>query len=884
MKRINKFLTILCLIFIILCIPVSADAKTKMNKTKITISVGKKYKLSLSGVKKGIVWKTNNKKIATVSKNGTVSGKKKGTATITAKVKKRSYKCKVTVKNVTPKLTKLTASNTKLQCGKKNSVTFSVKKQGNLKKIYLYDSKNKKVGLMHDDGKKGDKKKNDGIYSLSVKISRSKPSKLKYYTKSGKIKSSAITIYSFSAPSAAGKKDAQTAMTTFTKIQKKYQTSNGTVSSKNARKGVKEATTYAKKLVKNGQALYYEANSTSVTCKMSSGLTVIYQPYINGYDSIGANVSMSIVTFQPCRNTYSSDLSSNMAMPDEAANTIAREFSNYTFKSNLDDSSVSLENIKSIGSNQIIIWHGHGGYNTKNHSFLVTGEKFDWNKWLYNPVYWWDCVQDRILESSGGRAMITSKFISKYCKNMNNSLIYLAACQSGKDSTLADAFLNKGASAVVANSETIYTKYNTKMEKSVLTTMATVNPNTNNYYTLNEALTAAKRVHGNNDGSENRAYPKIYGGTTAKNYRFGDVKPGKIDGKVISASNRNTPIPNAKIEITQNNKTIKTVRTNILGSYTASLSPGSYRLKISATGYLSFSCYVTVESGQTKYMESFLMINGNEADKGTVYGYISHGTTGQKLSGVTLQLRKDWNNPNVGSVVATTKTNSSGYYEIKNLPIGHYTAVISKSGFITTNFNVLVQKTSGYNQNAVIAEITSSDSYQIVLTWGDNPRDLDSHVTGTLPSGSTFHTYFGNKTTNYNGNRVCNLDVDKRYGSGPETITLNANNSTPYYYYVYKFTGNGDLYTSGAQVKVYKAGQLISTYNVPTNQGTGRYWNIFAIVNGKIITNNTITSSANTSYAGLNQAVTYSTLSDISSNTANGNTDNGFIEGTEAKD
>ncbi|MBQ5473642.1 MAG: Ig-like domain-containing protein, partial [Lachnospiraceae bacterium] len=59
--------------------------------TTLTVKKGSK---KVSGVK----WSTSNKKVATVSSKGKVTAKKKGTATITAKVSKKSYKCKVTVK------------------------------------------------------------------------------------------------------------------------------------------------------------------------------------------------------------------------------------------------------------------------------------------------------------------------------------------------------------------------------------------------------------------------------------------------------------------------------------------------------------------------------------------------------------------------------------------------------------------------------------------------------------------------------------------------------------------------------------------------------------------------------------------------------------------
>ncbi len=73
-------------------------SKVKLNKTKLTIKKGKKYTLKLKGTTKKVKWKTSNKKIATVNKNGKVTAKKKGKAIITAKVGKKTYKCRITVK------------------------------------------------------------------------------------------------------------------------------------------------------------------------------------------------------------------------------------------------------------------------------------------------------------------------------------------------------------------------------------------------------------------------------------------------------------------------------------------------------------------------------------------------------------------------------------------------------------------------------------------------------------------------------------------------------------------------------------------------------------------------------------------------------------------
>ena len=80
----------------------AAKQPIKLNKSKVTIKLGKTYKLKTTTSKKNakIKWSTSNKKVATVTQKGKVTGKKVGKANITAKIKGTSKKaiCKVIVK------------------------------------------------------------------------------------------------------------------------------------------------------------------------------------------------------------------------------------------------------------------------------------------------------------------------------------------------------------------------------------------------------------------------------------------------------------------------------------------------------------------------------------------------------------------------------------------------------------------------------------------------------------------------------------------------------------------------------------------------------------------------------------------------------------------
>lgn len=77
----------------------------KISASSLLLEKGKTKKLKISGCSKGITWSSSNKKIATVSKDGVVKGKKIGNVVITAKIGKNRIGCAVSV--TTKKLKKV---------------------------------------------------------------------------------------------------------------------------------------------------------------------------------------------------------------------------------------------------------------------------------------------------------------------------------------------------------------------------------------------------------------------------------------------------------------------------------------------------------------------------------------------------------------------------------------------------------------------------------------------------------------------------------------------------------------------------------------------------------------------------------------------------------
>ena len=105
LKR-SMFLVTVFVFWAVLLLPLHTNAasKPKLNKKKVTLCAGQKKTLKVKGTAKKIQWKTSNKTIVKVNKNGGIRGVKKGTAVITAKVDKQKLNCKVTVRDAVSKV------------------------------------------------------------------------------------------------------------------------------------------------------------------------------------------------------------------------------------------------------------------------------------------------------------------------------------------------------------------------------------------------------------------------------------------------------------------------------------------------------------------------------------------------------------------------------------------------------------------------------------------------------------------------------------------------------------------------------------------------------------------------------------------------------------
>lgn len=259
-------------------------------------------------------------------------------------------------------------------------------------------------------------------------------------------------------------------------------------------------------LSKSGTKVSYTKNADNIRVSLANGGYYMIIPNVEGTDEGDKSDDIRIATYQPCLSGYSSSISGYMSYIDDGAALIDKEFDKYTFKKDgsstdddYNDSEVDLNACASVSQYYVLLWHGHGGYDSSVGSYLLTGAKrsSESDKKLSSAI-----SNNEILVTKDSY-LITAAFIDKYVASdsLENTVVYLGACQSGRDSKLANAFLNKGAVAVYANSNTIHTTYNLSMIKSVCEGLTKKN-STGAYNSVSEALTYAKGINGNYDTGE----------------------------------------------------------------------------------------------------------------------------------------------------------------------------------------------------------------------------------------------------------------------------------------------------------------------------------------------------------------------------------------------
>jgi hypothetical protein len=217
---------------------------------------------------------------------------------------------------------------------------------------------------------------------------------------------------------------------------------------------------------------------------------------------------------------------------------------------------------------------------------------------------------------------------------------------------------------------------------------------------------------------------------------------------------------------------------------------------------------------------------------GNIAGKVFDATNNLAVSvTATLELRAGVNSTT--GIPLQTVTTSQGLFTFSNVAAGTYTIVAKTPGYAdATKTGISVGGSTTTSQDIPVSPLGVAGNVRIVLTWFQQPTDLDSHLFGPDASGGRFHVYYGRKGNCSAAPFAC-LDVDDTDGNGPETVTITHQLPGIYRYTVHNYSGYPNLSVSGGRVDVYINNSLAQTFSVPS--GNGIYWNVFEL-NGTIIT------------------------------------------------
>lgn len=334
------------------------------------------------------------------------------------------------------------------------------------------------------------------------------------------------------------------------------------------------------------------------------------------------------------------------------------------------------------------------------------------------------------------------------------------------------------------------------------------------------------------------------------------VSVGRLSGRVVDGLTY-AGIASATITFAREDGTGSPVSstTGANGSYLSpELAAGRYTVTAAAANYVTARLNgAVVLRDDTVTVESIPLVPASPF-AGSISGVVRNARNNNVVGGARVELRQGMNAVS-GPVVGTTTTSASGGYALANVAPGTYTVRVQATGFVDgVRTGIVVGQRDVPGQDVVVSPDGTVSELRIVLTWGANPSDLDSHLTGPVAGGGRFHVYYS-ASGSLNGPPWAALDVDDVTSYGPETVTIVQQLAGVYRYSVHNYsdrssTSSTRLSTSGARVDVYRGNTLLQRYFVPNQPGT--IWTVFELEGNRVTPVNTMSYNASFDQGGLN--------------------------------
>ena len=299
------------------------------------------------------------------------------------------------------------------------------------------------------------------------------------------------------------------------------------------------------------------------------------------------------------------------------------------------------------------------------------------------------------------------------------------------------------------------------------------------------------------------------------------------------------------------------------GSYLEAAAAAWQEKQFDLSGYDGMEVYIGIQCVSNDAFIFMLddVIVSSESTSNTLYGKVTDALTGDPIPDalVTVAGLTDYSDANgdysiTGIPAGTLNANFTATPTTGTAPLavqftdlsseGSHTVTASHDGYVTYSNGQVVIPDGGSLELAIsLSPNLATGQMRFVLTWGELPTDLDSHLKTPEIEGTAYHVYYSDPGS-ADSPPYALLDIDDITSFGPETTTIYDLFSGEYHYYIYNFSGNPEITTSGAVVQIFNDNGMLHNLQIPT-VGTGLYWDICTVngSTGAVSIINTITEN-----------------------------------------
>merc|ERR1711907_26741 len=203
-----------------------------------------------------------------------------------------------------------------------------------------------------------------------------------------------------------------------------------------------------------------------------------------------------------------------------------------------------------------------------------------------------------------------------------------------------------------------------------------------------------------------------------------------------------------------------------------------------------------------------------------IWGYVRNAVNGRGVGGASISLAG-----------GRGRSQRGGKYFVL-APAGRKVARLSRGGFVAGPARFSARGRGArrpyYRQDLVMSPRLRGGQMRFVLTWGNHPRDLDSHL---ITPYRCHLAYFRRKCNR--GRYKAKLDFDVTRGRGPETITVSKLYGGIYKYYIRQYSRDGNFRSGpGATVTIYTSRKTYVFRAGTHGKIRGKRWYV-AKINGR---------------------------------------------------